>query len=569
MISRFTIRTRLALGYGLLILLFIAGGAYTLRSLFLIGDAQQRIATSTQAASDSVSAMQRMLHAKDLALEWAYPVLGEKSALLAYVLASDYDEQRALFSEFADFGKRIESIGDEISANIESSARKQQVAEIKAQQARIHAAAVSVIASFDGEGEFGEMSKAEMAVFSELSDQLLKMIDSFRISIESETHKLQTVSDEARTEVSALIDESKDNIFSSQRSNFLVIVAGIIIGVFTAIIVYRSIVRPLAQVSAMAASIARYDLSASVKMTADVSGRDEIALLREDLRSMGTALARLIIEIKAIVSAVSEGCHALSEEAQHVKRAAAAQLEFVGNSSVNTLQMSGAASSLAEHATEAAARAGDADGIAREGVERNARQSLSIIGAVQQDVEDAHRQISSLADASTRVTTILTVINEIADQTNLLALNAAIEAARAGGFAIVADEVRQLARRTTKATGEIESTVLQIHTETAKAMSNMEVTKGRMGEGVDSVKRIIAILERIQQSVARLQELSHGVAQVSEEQHAATDNIVVNLDKVKNEAEQLDGQAGLITDRADTLRESVSRLEVEVARFKV
>src|SRR3990172_9575072 len=105
-----TIRERLAAGYGLLILTLLVGGGFTLNSLYKIGDAQRQITNSVATAAKSVVDMGSAEKAERLALEWAYPVVGEKGALSEYILAKDEKQRKALFAEFAGYGESIKKI---------------------------------------------------------------------------------------------------------------------------------------------------------------------------------------------------------------------------------------------------------------------------------------------------------------------------------------------------------------------------------------------------------------------------------------------------------------------------
>ncbi len=167
----------------------------------------------------------------------------------------------------------------------------------------------------------------------------------------------------------------------------------------------------------------------------------------------------------------------------------------------------------------------------------------------------------------------LQVIDDIADQTNLLALNAAIEAARAGeqgrGFAVVADEVRKLAERTTKATKEIAEMIKQIQKDTSGAVSSMklgttEVEKGKLlaHKAGDSLSEIITGAEKVA-------EIINQVAAASEEQSGAAEHISKNIESISSVTQQSASGIQQIAHASEDLNRLTLNLQELVAQFKV
>ena len=572
-LQKMTIRERLAAGYGTLILILLVGGGYTQYSLYKINNDQAKITKSVATATDNVAAMGKAEDAERLAIEWAYPVLGEKGALSAYMLADDDQQRKALFAEFAAYGNKIKKISEEIAANSVSNEAKEQVSEIKALQNEIHNAAVDVIAAFDGEAEYGSETKKNMRHFSALVEKLKNRIQEFDYNNNKRAENFKDITSAAEKNVTRFVDGANRGISSSIHSNLVVTIVGILFAILVAFLIYRAIVRPLARASKVAERIANYDLRAEPGEQMYAAGRDEISKLLSNLSDMRSSLANLMIQVMGLVTMVSKACVELTTAAESVEGASQRQLEYVKNSSTSTAQMSDMASDLAKTATEAATHAEQADEVVRMSVEKDAKQTLAIIDTVEKEVDGAYQQIRALWEAAEQVSSIVTVINEIADQTNLLALNAAIEAARAGtqgrGFAVVADEVRALAKRTTESTSKIESTISEIQHETTKALENMGQIKTRVVSGADSVSGMIQLLNRIQQLVARLQDVSGLVATATEEQSTETSCISKNLIELEKESEQLDQEASTITERANDLLETVDKLKTEVSRFEV
>lgn len=168
---------------------------------------------------------------------------------------------------------------------------------------------------------------------------------------------------------------------------------------------------------------------------------------------------------------------------------------------------------------------------------------------------------------------IIQVIDDIADQTNLLALNAAIEAARAGeqgrGFAVVADEVRKLAERTTKATKEIAEMINQIQKDTAGAVSSIEEGNVEVESGKKMAVKAGESLQEIIKATDKVQDVVNMVASASEEQSSASEQISRNIEAISSVTNQSAAGTQQIARAAEDLNRLTSNLEVMIGHFKL
>ena len=200
-------------------------------------------------------------------------------------------------------------------------------------------------------------------------------------------------------------------------------------------------------------------------------------------------------------------------------------------------------------------------------------ETIAGMNKIAEVVKQSAETVQALGKSSDQIGEIVQVIDDIADQTNLLALNAAIEAARAGeqgrGFAVVADEVRKLAERTTKATKEIATMIKQIQKDTYDAVESMNEGTKQVEAGKLLAEKAGSSLDEIIVGAERVVDIVTQVAAASEEQSSAAEQISKNIESISSVTQQSASGIQQIAHASEDLNRLTLNLQELVAQFKV
>ena len=312
---------------------------------------------------------------------------------------------------------------------------------------------------------------------------------------------------------------------------------------------------------------ARGDLTVQAEVTADVLGAvaDSFNLTIQNLRE-------IVLQVKLAARQVTKGSTENETFARALSSDALRQAEELA-ATLNSVQvMTDAIQRVAESAREAEEVARSASETAVKGGEK-VEQTVEGILEVRETVAETTRQVKRLAESSQEISKIVALISQIASRTNLLALNASIEAARAGeagrGFAIVADEVRQLADRSAKALKDIEQIVMQIQSETNSVMTAMEEGQQQVIEVTKLAEEAKRALESIIQVTNRIDVLVRSITADTVEQNETARAVAQVMSAVELTAQETSQEAQRVSISLQNLVGVARDLLTSVERFRV
>lgn len=330
----------------------------------------------------------------------------------------------------------------------------------------------------------------------------------------------------------------------------------------------RSVGRSSVELKHTSEQLANGNLAVRAKITSN----DELGIIGQSFNQIADTLQSVMERVRTSSQSLSTAAVELRSSAEQIASGAehvAAQATTVATAGEEMAATSNDIASNCSMAVESANQACSTATTGAEIVQLTVEGMERIAGKVQ----DSAKTVESLGARSDQIGEIIGTIEDIADQTNLLALNAAIEAARAGeqgrGFAVVADEVRALAERTTRATREIGEMIKAIQGETRNAVAAMEEGVREVERGTKDAARSGRALQEILSQVNEVTQQIHQIATAAEEQTATTYEISSNMQRITEVVQETAGSSQITANAAGKLSDLAQDLQGIVAKFRL
>ena len=330
-----------------------------------------------------------------------------------------------------------------------------------------------------------------------------------------------------------------------------------------------SVLRQLGGEPNIAADIMRRVASGDLTASVGNAPKDSLLGALDDMvKSLRDLMSQLTANANQLVSNAEQIKHASAE----VSKAADHQTDATSSMAAAIEQLTVSSNHISDSARDTEADSRNAMALSAEGAQRVGQATMAI-QKIATTVTDASGRIRALEERAKQVSSIANVIKDIAGQTNLLALNAAIEAARAGeqgrGFAVVADEVRKLAERTSSATTEIEQMILGIQSDTVGAVEAMSAALPEVEHGVQLANHASESLRGIEEGAGRTLDRIGEVASATREQSVASTSIAQRVEEIAQMVEETTITIRGTADAADHLEHIAQELKQQVGRFKL
>ncbi|ALU44676.1 methyl-accepting chemotaxis protein [Pseudoalteromonas rubra] len=457
---------------------------------------------------------------------------------------ADFNDDAASFEEYLNLLIPLEQKPNEL----------QDIATIKRLYKAIRDEATAVFNSYDPTA-FKQASATLSELDKKYIQDIAKILDvSAREEIDDATGALELLV-EGLTSTSIVI--------------IVITLIAAVLGMVIAYLISNSIVSRLNQVLGVSERISAGDIS---DRDIDHKGQDEIDGLAEATNKMARSLNELLHSIAHVVDDVRTSSQDIAEANDQIASRSRSSADQSTQVATAIEEMSATVSEVASQSQVAASHADQARTLASGGGE-TVGQTVSKIKTASQNVQKTAENVTHLGELSSQIGNVIGVIGSIAEQTNLLALNAAIEAARAGeqgrGFAVVADEVRTLAERTSKATEEVVSTVQSIQSQTEHAVSSMQNSVSQVDQSVSMAEAAGTQLDDIVQSASEIAAMIQAIATATEEQSVVASEMAQDITNIEQSSQSSLQDTQVAALSAQELNKQAEQLAQLVRKFRL
>ncbi len=554
MLKNLKIGTRLALGFGLLLLLMLVVGGYSIRSIQTLTEKVNVLVTDRMVKTEQANAVIGHINIVARSLRNIY-------------IDDDKGRQAQELQRIADARKKASEIYNALEHSITSDKGRAAIKKVL----DLRPGYVRAIESYMDLVKSGQLEQARKLLLSDVRETQRGYLEAINQLIAFQTelanHDGVETENEARTAV---------------RLISILLVTALAVSVLMAFFIVRSITGPVAKASALAETMAKGDFTAKL----DIDQKDEIGAMARSLNTMVGQLSTMIRDIIGGVNSLTSSSNdlaavskQLSANAKESSDKAATVAAATEEMSTNMQSVSAAMEQSTSNVNMVASSTEEMTATVGE-IAQNAEKARAITdGAVKQS-QQTSMKMAALGESARKIGRVTETITEISEQTNLLALNATIEAARAGeagkGFAVVANEIKELARQTAEATVDIKNQIGDMQTTTATTVEDIEKISAIITEINNVINGIATAVE--EQSAAsneianNIGQASQGIAEVNENVAQST-VVIADITRDITGINQQSGQVGQgsaqVQQSAQGLAELAAQLDNLVKQFKV
>lgn len=501
MFSKLALKQKMALGFGVLLAIMAALGVIGYRAVNTLDDLSNKVVTTAE--------KKEMTQSMETGIE--KQVVGVRGFLLTGkedLLNRDQEGQQ----EFRENAEKLQQL-------LETEKGKRLFAACEDKMREFRAVADKEI----GLRREGKTQEATDLAFSSQSGQIRKELREVVADLNALENEMK---------IAAMDEQTKAE--NTSRMLFVgVSIVGFVLAIVIAVVITRTLSNDIRQVSERIRDVAEGegDLTKRLPINTD----DEIGELCRWFNTFMNKLHNVISQVAGTAEHVASASEEISSSSTQQSQSAETQKDQTAQVATAMQEMSSTVLQVSENSGRASEASRNAAETARQGG-AIVEETLAKMRIIAESVSNTAKKVEELGKNSDQIGRIIGVIDDIADQTNLLALNAAIEAARAGeqgrGFAVVADEVRKLAERTTSATKEIAQMIQTVQSETKIAVEAMEEGTKQVEAGVETTARAGDSLKEIIHMSEQVGEMITHIATAATQQSSATEEINNNMEQI-------------------------------------